>query len=61
MSIRLLVNDEVAYEGDAIPIPRVGDHLRQQDDAFQIEAVTWDLSAATIVVSLVVAKQPYTV
>jgi hypothetical protein len=62
MSIRLLINDKLLCEGEGIPIPRVGDHLRRDDDAFPVEAVTWDLSDAAnvVVVSILVGTQPYT-
>lgn len=55
-----MVNDDIAYEGEVIAIPRVGDRLRREGDVFQIEAVTWDLSGETVVVDLLVGTQPYT-
>jgi hypothetical protein len=61
VSLRLVIDEEVAYEGEAIPIPRVGDHIHRGDEVFPIEAVTWDLANTdTIVVSLLVGAQPYT-
>jgi hypothetical protein len=60
MAIRISVNDDIAYEGEPIPVPRVGDHLRRDDEVFQIESVTWDLNGSTVAVNLLVGSQPYT-
>jgi hypothetical protein len=62
VALRLLINEDLAYEGADIPVPRVGDHLRLDGEVVQIHAVTWDLSdTAVVVVSLVVGTQPYTI
>jgi hypothetical protein len=61
VAIRLLINDDIAYEGPDIPVPRVGDHLNHDGEVVQIHAVTWDLGDANVVVvSLGVGTQPYT-
>jgi hypothetical protein len=60
MLMRLLIHDEVVYEGNSIPVPRVGEVIRRGDDFLPIEAVTWDLAdRTTVVVTLLVGDRPY--
>lgn len=62
MALRVMVGDDVVYEGASISVPRVGDHIRRAEDVLPIEAVTWDMGDGTgeVVVTLVVGSQPYT-
>jgi hypothetical protein len=61
MSLRVLVQDDVVYEGASVPVPRVGDHIRRGDDVFPVEAVTWEFGGGdAVVVTLVVGTKPYT-
>lgn len=61
MSLRLLIHDELVYEGESMLVPRVGEVMLRGDDYYPIEAVMWDFSgtdAATV--RLVVGDRPYT-
>ena len=60
MTVRLLINEDVVYDGEAIPIPRVGDHLRRDDDVVQVEAVTWAFDDGLVVVALLAGTKSYT-
>jgi hypothetical protein len=61
MSLRLLIQDEVVYEGDSIPVPRVGEVIHHGGQVVPIESVTWDFGeAGTVTVTLLVGSQPYT-
>ena len=61
MSLRLIIHDEVLYEGDSITVPRVGDVVHRDDGSERVEAVEWDFRAVDGVrVTLVVGSRPYT-
>jgi hypothetical protein len=61
MKLRLLIQDTTVYEGDPIPIPRVGEAVRHEGDAVPVESVTWDFqSADLVVVAVVLGARPYT-
>ena len=61
MTLRLLVQDTVVYEGEAIPIPRSGDVIDHDGQSVPVEAVTWQFSdTGDIQVTLVVGDRPYT-
>ena len=58
--MRMLIDDEVVYDGAPIPVPRVGEMLRRDGEERTVEAVTWDLDAAGgVSVTLLLAKPPY--
>jgi hypothetical protein len=58
--MRMLIDDQVVYDGAPIPIPRVGDTLRRDGDERSVEAVTWDLDAdGGVSVTLLLAARPY--
>ena len=61
MSLRLLIHDELLYEGESMLVPRVGEVIRRGDEFHPIEAVTWDFSEGdAVTVKLVVGDRPYT-
>jgi hypothetical protein len=61
MSVRLIVQDQIVYEGAPIPIPRVGEAVQHNGDAMPVESVTWDFQSAELVsVTLVLGARPYT-
>ena len=61
MSLRLIVHDEVLYEGDSIPVPRVGDVVHRDDGFERVEAVEWDFHEVEgVKVTLIVGDRPYT-
>ncbi len=61
MTLRLLVQDKLVYEGEAAPIPRSGDVIDHGGQSVPVEAVTWQFSdAGDIEVTLVVGDRPYT-
>jgi hypothetical protein len=59
MSLRLLIHDEVIYEGESMLVPRVGDVVRRDDDFMPVEAVTWDFRGDATVVTLLLGDRPY--
>jgi hypothetical protein len=60
MLMRLLIHDKIVYEGDAIPVPRVGEVIRRGGDFLPVEAVTWDfVDRATVSVTLLIGDRPY--
>ena len=61
MSLRLLIHDELVYEGESMLVPRVGEVLLRGDDFYPIEAVMWDFSGIdTVTARLVVGDRRYT-
>jgi hypothetical protein len=61
MTVRLLIQDQLVYEGDAVPIPRSGDVIDHGGQSVPVEAVTWQFSGTGDVdVTLVVGDRPYT-
>jgi hypothetical protein len=61
MTLRLLVQDEVVYEGEAVPVPRSGDLIDHGGQSLPVEAVTWQFSdTRDVEVTLVVGDRPYT-
>jgi hypothetical protein len=61
MPLRLLVQEQIVYEGEPIPIPRVGEAFQHNGDAMPVESVTWDFrTAGTVAVTLVLGARPYT-
>ncbi len=57
--MRLLIDDQVVYEGAPIPVPRVGDTLRRDGEDRPVEAVSWDLDAdGAVSVTLLLAARP---
>jgi hypothetical protein len=61
MTLRMLVQDEVVYEGETIPVPRSGDVIDHGGQSVPVEAVTWQFSdAGDIEVKLVLGDRPYT-
>ena len=57
--MRLLIDDQVVYEGEPVPVPRVGEIVQRDGEARAVEAVTWDLADNSISVTLMLADQPY--
>jgi hypothetical protein len=58
--MQLVIDEEVVYDGAAIPVPRVGDTLRRDGEDRTVEAVTWDLGAdGAVSVTLLLADRPY--
>jgi hypothetical protein len=61
MHIRLLIHEEIVYEGEDIAIPRVDEMIRHGGEFEPIEAVTWDFrDTDAVTVTLVVGSRPYT-
>jgi hypothetical protein len=61
MSLRVLVEEKVVYEGDAVPVPRVGELLQQDGEALPIESVTWEFrDGGLVLATLRVGDRPYT-
>ena len=61
MSLRLLIHDELVYEGESLLVPRVGEVIRRGDEFLPIEAVAWDFSDSdAVTVALVIGDRPYT-
>ena len=57
--MRLLIDNQVVYEGAPIPVPRVGDLIERDGETRGVEAVTWDLADNDISVTLLMADRPY--
>jgi hypothetical protein len=57
--MRLVIDEDVAYEGGPIPVPRAGDVLRHGGEDRMVEAVTWELEKDDVSVTLLLAAQPY--
>ncbi len=57
--MRLLIDNQVVYEGAPIPVPRVGDLIERDGGTRIVEAVTWDLAGNDISVTLLLADRPY--
>jgi hypothetical protein len=58
--VRVLIDDEVVYDGPPVPVPRAGDMVRRADEERPVEAVTWDFDGGSAVtVTLLLAAQPY--
>jgi len=61
MSLRVLVEETVVYEGDAVPVPRVGELLQRDGEALPIESVTWEYrDAGLVLATLRIGDRPYT-
>lgn len=61
MKLRLQIQDKTVYEGDPIPIPRVGEAVQHEGDAVPVESVAWDIQTPElVVVTLVLGARPYT-
>jgi hypothetical protein len=60
-SVMSLRHDEVLYEGDSIPVRRVGGVVHRDDGFERVEAVEWDFHEVDGVrLTLVVGSRPYT-
>ena len=58
--MRVLIDDKVIYDGDVIPVPRVGDTIERNGESLPIEAVNWDLEAqGTVSVTLLLGSRSY--
>ena len=57
--MRLLIDNEVVYDGAPVPVPRVGDTLQRDGETRAVEAVTWDLADNSVSVTLLLADRPY--
>ena len=58
MSLRLLIQDELVYEGDPIAVPRVDDVVRHGGQVVPVEAATWDFRQRSVVRSNSCRRQP---
>ena len=56
--MRLLIDNQVVYEGTPIPVPRVGEMIERDGETRLVESVTWDL-AGDLSVTLLLADRPY--
>jgi hypothetical protein len=61
-SLRIEIDNKVAYEGPAGPVPRVGDDIKHDGNIVRIDSVVWDFSDAgdVIRVTIGIADRPYT-
>jgi hypothetical protein len=57
--VRLLIDNQVVYDGAPVPVPRVGDTVRRDGETRSVEAVTWDLADNGVSVTLGLADRPY--
>jgi hypothetical protein len=57
--MRLLIDNDVVYDGAPVPVPRVGDTVQRDGEARPVEAVTWDLADNSVSVTLLLADRPY--
>jgi hypothetical protein len=61
MSVRLLIHDELVYEGESVAIPRVGEAVRRGEEFLPVEGVTWDFrDGGAVTVTLITGSRPYT-
>jgi hypothetical protein len=61
MTLRVLVQEETVYEGDAIPVPRAGESIERGGETLPVDSVTWDFRGGGLVlVTLSVGERPYT-
>jgi hypothetical protein len=60
MSLRLIVQENVVYEGEPIPVPRVGDGFQFEGQTVPVEAVTWEYAGRDVSVTLVLGPREYT-
>jgi len=61
MPLRVLVDETVVYEGEAVPVPRVGELLQRDGDALPIESVTWEFrNGGLVLATLRIGDRPYT-
>jgi hypothetical protein len=60
MTMRLLIDHEVVYDGAPIAVPRVAETLQRNGESRPVEAVTWELGAdGDVTVTLLLADRPY--
>ena len=57
--MRLLIDEQVVYDGAPVPVPRVGDTVQRDGETRSVEAVTWDLADNNVSVTLLLADRPY--
>jgi len=57
--MRVLIDNQVVYDGAPVPVPRVGDTVQRDGEARSVEAVTWELADNSVSVTLLLADRPY--
>jgi hypothetical protein len=57
--MRVLIDNQVVYDGAPVPVPRVGDTVQRDGETRSVEAVTWDLADNSVSVTLLLADRPY--
>jgi len=57
--MRVLIDNQVVYDGAPVPVPRVGDTVQRDGETRSVEAVTWELADNSVSVTLLVADRPY--
>ena len=57
--MRLLIDEQVVYDGAPVPVPRVGDTVQREGETRSVEAVTWDLADNNVSVTLLLADRAY--
>ena len=61
MTLRVVVKDKVVYEGDAVPVPRVGELIDCEAKSLPVESVGWEFQeGGLVVVTVAVSERPYT-
>ena len=62
MPLRLMLQGEILYDGEAVPVPRVGDGIeRDGRESLPVVAVTWKFTDGDlVVVTLEIGDRPYT-
>jgi len=57
--MRVLIDNQVVYDGAPVPVPRVGDTMQRDGETRSVEAVTWELADNSVSVTLLLADRPY--
>jgi len=57
--MRVLIDNQVVYDGAPVPVPRVGDTVQRDGETRSVEAVTWELADNSVSVTLLLADRPY--
>jgi hypothetical protein len=57
--MRVLIDNQVVYDGAPVPVPRVGDTVQHDGETRSVEAVTWELADNSVSVTLLLADRPY--
>jgi hypothetical protein len=61
MPVRVVIDEAVLYEGEAVPVPRSGELIVRDGQSLPVESVTWDFrDGGLVVATLTVGDRPYT-